>query len=237
MTKKKISNLMFIAIVGIVLILYFYASFQRGIWYKDQFLHSINENEWSGTIYTDTLHIHREMADDKVFLRFTWGTESEDYCVFFDNNAAYNESLKIYQEDLLLLTGYYTDSNFQVLFDSSGNAVSLADITVTVGGTEISSSGITNDWRPSEPLLLQLALLDKLEFRGDISKTICIFFIGFVLLLDICFPKLFFYIRHGLSVYDPEPSELYYFFQKIGRIALVILVGFLMLTTFFPLYT
>ena len=236
MTKKKLLNILCLVALGMVFILYFYAAFQKGIWYKNQFLYCVNENEWSGTVYTDTLTIRREKMDNKVFLYFTWGTESSKYCVFFDENAAYNESVKIYQEDTLLFTGYYNpDSNVQILFDSSNNAVSMLDIVVTVNGAEIGASNIPNDWRPSEQILFQLAMFDGPEFRGDMTRVILIFIVAFILLLDIVFSKLFFYIRHGLVVSDPEPSELYYFFQKVGRIGLCVLIGFLMLTTFFSM--
>ncbi|MDE7326617.1 MAG: hypothetical protein K2N63_10110, partial [Lachnospiraceae bacterium] len=127
----------------------------------------------------------------------------------------------------------YPNSNFQDLYDSSGNAASMVDITASVGGVEIDSSGIPNDWRPTEPTIFHLATLEDLEYRGNLTNMIFILISALVLLLDICFPRLFFYLRHSLSVSNPEPSDLYYFFQKIGRVALLVLIGFLMLMTFF----
>ena len=70
MTKKKLLNILCLVALGMVFILYFYAAFQKGIWYKNQFLYCVNENEWSGTVYTDTLTIRREKMDNKVFLYF-----------------------------------------------------------------------------------------------------------------------------------------------------------------------
>lgn len=219
MTKKKSVYLLIFAVVGILFLIYFRAAFRRGIWYYDDFLSRVNENEWSGTAFSDTLRLTREREGDKVLFHFAWGTETEDYTVFFDKNAASNESLKIYKGDALIFTGYYSQN--LILFDSSGEWI-VDDIIITPAAQR----------QPAKIWLVKLALNPASQFRGNLPMVAVVVFVFLVLLLDIRFPMLFFYLSHGLAVSNPEPSDFYYGVQKLSRVILGAAIGVLMIMTF-----
>lgn len=83
---------------------------------------------------------------------------------------------------------------------------------------------------PSKDWLYNVAASDNKDTFGTPVYLIPIIALTIYLILDIKYPKLFFYLQHSLSVSGGEPSEWYYTSQMIGRfiIAIVILVFILM---------
>lgn len=223
MSKKNAFYLLASIAAGIIFIIYLAAIFQRGIWYGDHFLYKIQENEWEGDVYQSTLNLVKEISekDSRIQLRFTHADECLYYNIDYDTTADNNETIKIYRDEQLIFTGCYMGD---FLCDSSGTLQN--DISIT------SSSNSDNDWYPTEAQIAEIALKNPEQFRGNLMMLLTVVIITALLLLDIKFPTLFFYLQHGLSVSHPEPSDFYYWGQKLGRIILFVFIIILMIMTF-----
>jgi len=62
--------------------------------------------------------------------------------------------------------------------------------------------------------IIKTATGDNIVNRGNPALFFIAMLFLVILLVDIKFPKFFFYTRHALSVDNPEPSELYTVIQK-----------------------
>lgn len=72
--------------------------------------------------------------------------------------------------------------------------------------------------------LLDIAFLEAVTIRGQVSYFLFGIFFLSLATLDLRFPRLFFTIEHILSVRDPEPTDFYQVMRKL-RIAFIFIVG------------
>lgn len=142
-----------------------------------------------------------------------------EYDVYFleDNKVVIEENGQVY------FKGYYY-KNRPFLMDENNEAY-LGEYIVHTSQDKV----FNNRFTPSELVTVELAAGDLVRRRGRGDYLLIAFVNLFILVVDIIFPDLFFYIRHGLYTKDAEPSELYRGFQYLGRIVLAVLVVFLLL--------
>lgn len=223
MTKRKLLYIFGGIAAAAALIIYLVLMFQRGVWYDNYFLRKTNENEYCGRVDGITMTLTRTSSEDGIHLDFTRGNKSLHYIIYNDADAPENNSLKIYENNELIFTGYYQKmQDWYLIFDSSGE---YENLSVTVTGITDSYYYDTYELQPSKNELVFLALDPEFEtFRGSFAVMPFILILAGILALDIAFPRLFFYLKHMLAVENPEPSYFYYFMQKIGRVILLLVI-------------
>lgn len=226
LNKKKIKYILIFTVACILSFLYLFSAFRKGIWYKGYFLYQVKENEWSGTVFHETLHLIRTPSDHNIQLYATWGNESETYSVSYKESNNAPIPITIYKSEEPIFNGYY--DSFHHLLNNDGNLFFELEVI-----THYSSPSANVDWQPSETLLARLALEDNTSFRGDLNMVLIVALLAIILLLDIKFPKLFFYLSHGLYVNSPEPSSFYTTAQMISRVIIGLSILLCVISTFF----
>ena len=224
--KEKIKYILIFTVICILSFLYLFSSFRKGIWYKGYFLYQIKENEWSGTVFQETLHLTRIPSDHTIQLYFTWGDKSETYSVSYQELGTAPFPITIYKSEEPIFNGYY--DSFHHLLNNDGTLF----FEIEVNAHYSNPFGNTN-WQPSETFIARLAFEDNTSLRGNLNIVLIVSLCAIILLLDIKFPKLFFYLSHGLYVNDPEPSSFYTTGQMISRFILGFAILILIIATFY----
>ncbi|MBP3361324.1 MAG: hypothetical protein J6N52_10750 [Clostridia bacterium] len=208
---KKRNIIIICCVLGIAgFAAYIYAMLLPGLWYGDAFLYRQKDGSFAGSdYYADYLMKMSTEAEDTEIL-FSVNNKENKYII----NDNVQDEVKIYKNNELIFSGQSVQLGDEyMLRDSSGDMD--FDISVRAGNEPPKESELY----PSNNQLYKWTL-GKKEFRGNFYMLFLIIIFAAFLFLDIRFPMLFYYIRHGLYVDGGEPSDWYRFGQKTGRFVL-----------------
>ena len=221
---KKHKNLFIAAAVFALAAVYIYAFFLSGVWKGDAFLYK-KDGKFRGSDKYAEYIMSVDKTSDGAKIEFSLDGEKHSYEVIAaekpnekSHAEIYENGKNIFSGDVLEIDGTYILTNADGTMDGFG---------VKVG----SEAPAKEDLLPSLTELYRWSQ-SKTDFRGNPFPAIVLLFAGLILFLDIKFPRLFFFLRHGLEVDGGEPSDWYLFGQQAGRILLGITVITCVILTF-----
>jgi len=208
--KHKMMRIALISLVALILcIVYVYALFLPGVWHDDAFLYK----KVDGEFYGSDMYAEYKMSIDKNKITFSVNGISKTYSI------VENEGVEIFENGQSVFKGTVQKiGDFTILNDLDGKPIDV--IKVTAGGVAPELSELY----PDRTQLYNWYSMDKTDTRGEPYMLIVIAFIIVLLVVDIVFPDLFFYFKHGIMVDGGEPSDCYRAGQTFGRIVLVIAI-------------
>jgi len=181
-------------IVIIFFIIYIYQTSQKGIFIFDDFLkQSINGNSkiYSGTIFDENSKITVNKTDNKSTLHIEISDKYQQtyYVVREKNDINDNMIISIYKDDVQLYNGVYTPSSYLISAYQNNNSFDFYVNGHEWGLFELSLNTIA-----------EIALLKATSHMGSWFMFFAILLFAVILIVDICFPLLFFKIKYCLSV-------------------------------------
>lgn len=228
--KNKV--IMSLYVLGIVLFFFIYFSlfFQKGIIFEGKFLKmdkSVSVLQYKGNVFGVPVKISTDRGSNSDFLynnepsngNFNSHSEIDILYELSSIERIYKvefhskEDVKVYQRENLIFDGKYIPSPYNSieLFDKDGKPYLRGMVTVVVNNNR----NIFNDsYQVGALHIIKTAMGRNIVNRGNPSALFVAILLLIILLVDIKFPKFFFYTKHFLSVEDPEPSELYLVIQK-----------------------
>lgn len=216
---RKIWKLWICAAVLMILSVYFFLFFQRGIRLYDAFLpvhRTEREDVYQGKINGSSVQIEVQRIDKhQCEIAFIYGDTSKNYTVQFAQDAdSYLQELVIYEDGREWFQGKYNADSGHMpfcIYDRNGKPYLEDMVTVYIGGQEPEIQGLT---------VYQLERLwsGDDEIRGDPPGLVIAAVFLIIWAIDVRFPKFFFFMRYRMAVKEePEPSEFYLTMQRIWR--------------------
>lgn len=211
--RKTLRILLGVAVGAVILALYLSAMFRPGLRYFDTFLYQQKDGSFSGADGDVRYRMEMSPAEGGKEILFAVNDLTHRYQIHTDPT-----DVQIFRDGSLVFRG--TNSNTAgtgLLLDENGRFVDVG-VAVTMGN-------VTPDPSKLFPSLSQLycwAATEPVENHGEPIALLYIAVIAIALILDIVFPDLAYYLRHGLEVDGGEPSDFYRFNQRLGRIVGVI---------------
>lgn len=205
---KKHKDLLIIILISALAAVYIYAFFLPGIWHNNAFLYKKN-GEFSGSDKYAEYTVSVDKTDSGAKIEFSLNGEQHSYEVA-DSEKPHAE---IYEDGKSIYSGDVIDIGGKYIF--TGADGTKDGLSVGVGG----EAPKKEDLLPSLTELYTWSQ-SKTDFRGNPVPAVVLLFASLILFLDVKFPNLFFFLRHGLEVDGGKPSDLYLFGQQAGRILL-----------------
>ena len=234
MLSKNLGQKILLSLFLIVLLgLYFKAFFTTGVYFDDIFLKK--EVVSSDTYYKGKNRFGRIQITVKGQLN---KNNSADVLYSFPNNinkqytvtfkAAKDWTLGIEnikdEDGKIIFEGEYQKGSY-FLFDKNGEPFMDDTINVFIEG----QNPYTEEYRVPLKNVADFALFGVESIRGKYEFLIMAILIFLYTALDIKYPLFLFNLKNGLSVKDPEPSDLYLTMQKFSWYASPVIGIFLMI--------
>lgn len=214
----------------ILMAVYFYLFFQRGILLENTFLRLSREDNayvFKGSSRGKDIIVR---VDGDVYITNTAVVSYEienEYRQNFVINATspleYSTFVKIYVNDKVKFEGTYKiDSrSFFPLSDKYGKPY-MDDLRISFEGYNVENS-YTKPFEASYTHIVTTAFKDNIIIRGNWELMLTAVLLLIFIAVDIKWPLFFFLLSYHLSVKDPEPSELYISIQHISWIVIPII--------------
>ena len=229
---KKICILAGIAF-ALLFIIYLFALFRPGYWYRDAFLYKQKApfegiEVYSGKDRELGYRYEMTMAKDgmKTYIAFTVNETERGYEIVSDNSENHNPDVEIYENGELVFKG---TSVAGMLFDENEEPfVETPEINFYVNGNV-----------PEEELLPSYGWLYEVsqrvksaDIRGNAIFLPAIIIVAAVVVFDMMYPNLFWQLEHRLHVDGGTPSDYYRFVQKAGWVMSPFIILALMIASF-----
>jgi len=225
------------AVLLLVLWGYCLLFFQKGIYFEGAFLkrEAVSGGyEYSGEAYGRAVKIALSGdigAKGRAALSVSvGGLEEESFTVESSGEEDIGKRVKLYRKEseeevAPLFDGYYLPAgDYLSLYDKNGGPVPV-DIRVTVNGQSPFTAGYETD----KAFVVRTAFGDNTEIRGNWAFFIMALLLAAFLAVDLRFPRLFFTLRHFLTVENPEPSDFFLTTQIISWILLPFVIAGLLI--------
>ena len=220
-SSKKILIISVLVFVTVLLIFYFRAFFSCGVFFEGTFLKKevvSSDTHYKGKSPFGSIHItvkglKNKQSSAEVIYRLP-NNITEQYTVNLKKANDWDsgfENIKAQDGTIVLQSGYLIDNYF--FLDSTGKL-----LTGRLNAHIVGRNPYDGDYVISLKNVLDFAYFTKDKTRGRLEYLFLAMFLIIITAIDIRFPMLFFHLRHSLDVVDPEPSDLYLFMQKIGRV-------------------
>ncbi len=216
------------SMIAIFYVLYHVQTSRNGIIVEDSFLRLRQEGavqKFQGDCYGEPTVITVEgrfKIDKTVKITVVMGDKiKENYELQISNpNSVGYCKVNIKQHGKDVYVGSYILGD-HFLSDKNGNFYLEDIVTTTVNGLP--------NWnviKVSYQQLVQIVTGDAIIHRGQwfIYWTITLALMP-IYLVDLIFPKFFFYLKYALSVNNPEPSDFYIEMQRFGWFVMPLLLG------------
>lgn len=199
-------------LVLLLLAVYLYALLLPGFWLGETFLYKQDDGCFTGSdLYAD-YQMCITPTENGADISFSANETEKHYQIINDSS---DSTVQIFENDKLVFQGNVLPmgDDYYVLRDENNNL----EIDI-----QINTSGVPTieELFPNYNWLYSCAAAEKYDTRGTPAMLFLIFFVAAILTLDIVFPDLFFTLNYRLAVDGGEPSDLYRFGQKIGRVLL-----------------
>jgi len=216
MSKKPRFYLLCAAVV-LIFAVYLWAMLRPGVWLRDTFLYEKSDDTFSAKDTYAAYTMQIAQTENDVDVDFTLDGEMRHYHIESKADGVSDPVVKIEQDGVLIFTGTALGSPGDALLWREDDGGLADEVNVIVNGEYQKS-----DLWPSCTWLYNVAVGGRRETRGNLSFLLVIGALAVLLVLDVCFPMLFWQLRHGLEVYGGEPTDWYYAMQKVSRIASII---------------
>ena len=212
--KHKKTSIASAIILGCLFVsVYLYALFLPGFWHNGAFLYKKADGEFKGADeYAEYVMIMAK-NENETDISFKVNKTAREYKVITEENSP---KVQIFENGESVFKGAVLSmENLNLLEDENGELVDI--IRVRVGGVAPEEEELF----PTVSELYKFSL-GKCDTRGEPYMLILVIVLAVILALDLAFPDLFFYFRHGLDVDGGTPSDFYRAGQMFGRIVLAI---------------
>lgn len=208
--------------VAVLLAVYLWAALRPGVWLRNVFLYQQADGSFSGKDPYGRYMLDITSARGETDVQFCLDNVPTRYRICTESSS----HVEIYREEQLLFSGgAQGEAGDALLWKDSGGLAD--DIRVVVNGEYTQE-----DLQPSCQWLYNVAVGGRRETRGDVSFLVPMAMLAILLVLDVKWPRLFWTLRHGLEVSGGEPSEWYFTYQKIGRVAMALGIVLLAVASF-----
>lgn len=216
---------------AVLFIIYLFALFRPGYWYRDVFLYKQKApfegmKVYSGHDAVNSADYELVMAKDGMttYMAFTVNETEKAYEIISDDSEEYYPAVTIFENEEQVFSGTYTGF---YLRDENGEPF---EPLISIGYGPYTPT--EEELFPSYNWLYSVSQSEKTEIRGQPLWLICIvIFIGMVA-IDMFHPDLFWELEHRIDVTGGEPSEYYRTVQKGFWIASPFVVILLMIFSF-----
>lgn len=207
---KRIYTIIGIFLMLVVLVLYLYALFIPGVWHGDAFLYQQKDGSFKGSDLYAEYKMNIEKTDEGKAIIFSVNDTVKRYDILYDLTDTHR-NVKVLENGSVIFSGmaYGTKKQF-ILLDGESGPTDM--VSVRVDSTVPSEEELF----PVCSKLYNWSVSEKYDTRGNAAMLFLIILLSAVLFLDVKFPKLFWVLQHRLDVDGGEPSDWYYFGQKIG---------------------
>lgn len=219
MTKKQTACRVLLVCIAVALIaVYLVAFFKPGVWHRNTFLYREADGVYSGTDEFASYRLH--VQGDEI--SFAVNDTTREYAV-----ETAGDALTIREGETVLFSGKVLPFGDTYMLENEDGELEIP-ITIIAGGVTPEESELF----PNVNQLYEWAIVQEESVRGDFGALAVLLISALVLILDLIFPNLFFYLSHGLAVDGGEPSGFYRFGQKVSRILLGLLIVWSVFETF-----
>ena len=215
-----------IILVVIILIVYLKAVFAPGLWHGNAFLYLQKDGSFEGSDIYAQYKMKLKSARYGADIDFSVNGKTNYYQLKYDKGDL-NRNIEVLKNGTSICKGRAIgiENNYFVIDDKTGSS----DIVRVRVGNEVPKA---DELYPGCSQLYNWSVGEKYDRRGDCWMLFIIALLAIVLFLDIKFPMLFWLLEHRLDVDGGEPSDLYLFGQKVGRILMFIGIPVCMVLTF-----
>ncbi len=229
---KKICILAGIAF-ALLFIIYLFALFRPGYWYRDVFLYKQKAPFEGIEVYSGkdrALGYRYEMtkAKDgmKTYIAFTVNETERGYEIISDNSESHNPAVEIYENGELVFKG---TSVAGMLFDVNEKPfVETSEINFYVNGNVPEE-----EFLPTYNWLYEVSQKVKsADIRGNAIFLPAIIIVAAVVVFDMMYPDFFWELEHRLHVDGGTPSDYYRLVQKAGWVISPFIILVLMIACF-----
>lgn len=223
MAKKQIvRNILLIACALVLLTVYFVAFFKPGVWHRNAFLYREEPLVYVGMDEFVYYHLQVEPKENGANLCFTVNDTTREYAV-----ETAGEAVSIREGGTVLFSGKVLPFGDTYMLENENGELEMP-LTVIAGGVMPEEEELF----PNVNQLYEWAIVREDNVRGDFAALTVLLISVLVLVLDLIFPNLFFYLSHGLAVDGGEPSGFYRFGQTVSRVLLGLLIIWSVFETF-----
>lgn len=204
-----------LGIIAVILaVLYFRALFLPGLWHGDTFLYKQADGSFTGSdFYGDYKMVIKE-AEFGTDIEFSVNDKTNNYQVLFEEYD-FERKVEVLENGNTICKGKAMDlGGYYVVFDDETGSSDVISIRVE---DEIPDE---EELFPTCSRLYTWSVSDKTDIRGNLYMVFLILIFGIILFVDIKYPNLFWFFRHGIDVDGGEPSDWYRFGQIIERVIL-----------------
>lgn len=212
--KYKTKLIIFAILLAILLSgLYLYATGQRGIWLNDAFLYQKDACLFRGSDSYAQYTLQIDRSNEHTIITVTINDITRVYEVLCNDS-----DVQILQDGIQVFDGSVLIVGDTHLLQSSDG--SYNGIDVSAGGR----TPTTEELFPSFGRLYSLAHSPETSTRGQPWMLALAWLLAAWIIVDICFPDLFFRLRYMWHVDGGEPSDIYRMSQSIARAVMLIFI-------------
>lgn len=225
--KHKKGGILFAGILtALIFIAYLYVLFLPGYHHWDAFLIEQKDGSFSGKGDYYSYRANIERTTNSATITFAVDNLVHEYLITGTDTGA---DVYIYEDGEQVFHGQAISpqNSYSWLM---GEEDSMNNDILVIAQNQIPAP---EELFPSKNWLYNAAVSAPKGTFGEPAYLIAIIAFTIYLMIDIKFPKFFFYLRHSLSVSGGEPSEWYYTSQMIGRILILIAIPICMLISLF----
>lgn len=223
--KNKKVFILTICFLGIF-IAYLYILFLPGYHHWDGFLFEQKDGSFAGKGYYASYSVNVERSANSATITFMVDDLVHEYLITGTDTGL---DVYIYEDSKAVFHGQAISSEDSSYWLMGDEDYMNNDILVLMQNQDPSPEELF----PSKNWLYNVAASNHKDTFGTPAYLIAIIILTIYLILDIKYPKLFFYLQHSLAVSGGEPSEWYYTSQLIGRgIVIVIILIFILISLF-----
>jgi len=221
--KKKLTIAGVLAVV-ILFFFYLYAFSRPGEWHNDAFLYRLEDGlsktfRGSDAFADYEMHITREEGFTTQ-ISFKVNDTVKSYKLLYSPiSSSPNWNIEIVESGALVFKGETISIDPVMLMDENKKLDMHFSVSTTSDFFEMPT---TDELFPTNAKLVDWTINGTHGIRGNTTLLIMMFILSLFLALDLAFPRLFFFLEHGLDVTGGEPSDFFLFGQKVGRILLLI---------------
>lgn len=174
--------------------------FQTGIWYSNIFWQRSRDVDsgWHATVNGDDIELIRRVVDHEIEVTYRCNGEDEVYRVHKDKKT---------HSTVVTYGG-------EVVYDEPEMGVMVY----------VENADMETRKTAKLRLVAFIGLHPEDGMRGNPVWLFGVVIALVILAIDLRWPDFFFYMRHFLTVRDPEPTDFYRFGQNLGRCGLVIMI-------------
>lgn len=223
MAKKKLLRVGVALLVLGLLVAYFIAFFQPGVWHRNTFLYREENRVYSGMDEFAYYHLQIVETEAGANISFKVNDTTRHYQV--EKNGM---DVVICEDGVEVFHGKELPFGDTYLLENEAGEVE-PPITIIADGVTPTESELF----PEYLTIYNWARTAEEDVRGDFGAMIVLLVCMLFLALDLIFPNLFYYLSHGLATDGGSPSAFYRFGQMFSRFMLGLLIVYSLFATFY----